>query len=87
MANVKAIQRKERFEIRMSKEEKDLFYKYAEQLGINPSRLGRNIIMSQAEIMSNKSFNLPLFVSYISYLKVTNQKFAFIRNRILKNEK
>lgn len=79
MANVKAIQRKERFEIRMSKEEKDLFYKYAEELGINPCRLGRNIIMSQVESKINKPFIIPIWKAYKRYLEVTNQEEALKR--------
>ena len=45
----KEIQRDQYFKIRMSKEEKDLWYKYAKSLEINPSRLARNILMIEAE--------------------------------------
>ena len=75
----KEIQRDQYFKIRMSKEEKELFFKYAEELEINPSRLGRNIIMSQAESIVNKPFIQPIFEAYKRYLKVTNQKEALER--------
>lgn len=45
----KEIVRDQRFEIRMSKEEKALFNEYAKNLGIAPGRLARNIMMYEAE--------------------------------------
>ena len=39
MANLKEIQRTERIEFLVSKEEKKLIWKYAETVGMKPSRL------------------------------------------------
>lgn len=74
MANIKKITRDELFQIRMSKEEKELFKTYAEELGINPSRLARNLMLQQAESILNKPFYIPITKAYIKYLEVTNQK-------------
>ena len=49
MANLKEIQRTERIEFLVSKEEKELIWKYAETVGMKPSRLIRNIVLLQAE--------------------------------------
>lgn len=73
MANEKEITRNDQMRIRMSKEEKDFFNAYAEELGINPSRLARNIIMQQAESILNKPFYIPVTKAYIKYLEVTKQ--------------
>lgn len=80
MANNKEIIRDQRIEIRMSKEEKELFYKFAEELGINPSRLARNIIMEQSESLINKYYTKPFVKAYIKYAEITNNK--EILNRI-----
>lgn len=72
--NTKEIQRDTRIEIRVSKEEKDLFYKYAEDLGINPSRLARNILMIEAKKnLIAKGIEKATIKSYLAYLKATNQ--------------
>lgn len=75
MANAsKEITRDEYFKIRMSKEEKELFYKYAQDLGITPSRLGRNILMTEAESLVGKYFNKPVIKAYLKYAELTNNK-------------
>jgi hypothetical protein len=70
----KAISRDKKLEIRMSEEEKNLWYKYAEELGINPSRLARNILMMEAESLINKYYTNHLIKAYIKYAKLTNNK-------------
>lgn len=72
--NSKEIQRDTRLEIRMSKEEKELFYKYAEDIGINPSRLARNLLMSEAESILNKAITKPFAKAYIKYAELTNNE-------------
>jgi hypothetical protein len=74
MANVKKIIRDERFEIRLSKAEKDLLMNYAKDLGINPSRLARNVLMMEAESIINKFTTKPFVKAYIHYAKVTNNQ-------------
>jgi antitoxin component of RelBE/YafQ-DinJ toxin-antitoxin module len=70
----KKIQRDTKLEIRMSKEEKELFYKFAEDMGINPSRLARNILTSEAEAtLGNKLAFRPVIQAYKKYLEVTKQ--------------
>ncbi len=79
MANNKKITRDDQLRLRLSKQERNLFEAYAKELGINPSRLGRNIIMSQAESIVNKPFIIPIAKAYKKYLEVTNQKEALER--------
>jgi len=74
MANRKEITRDDYIKFRVSKEEKELFYKYAEELGVNPSRLARNIILMQAESILNKPLYIPISKAYIKYCEVTNNK-------------
>lgn len=74
MANVKEIIRDERFEIRLSKAEKDLLFNYAKEIGINPSRLARNVLMMEAESIINKFTTKPFVKAYIKYAKITNNK-------------
>jgi uncharacterized protein (DUF1778 family) len=74
MANIKKITRTEEFKIRMSKEEKELFFKYAESIGINPSRLMRNIALDQANSKIENTMLLPFVKAYKEYLKITDQK-------------
>lgn len=73
MAFEREIIRDERIEIRMSKEEKELFYAYAKSIGIMPGRLARNIIMMQANAKIENTIGLPLIKAYKGYLKMTNQ--------------
>lgn len=73
MANIKKIVRSEEFKVRLSKEEKDLFYKFAESLGTTPSRLARNLIMGQAEATIENKIMLPFIKAYKNYLKITGQ--------------
>lgn len=73
--NKKNIIRDTKFEIRMSKEEKDLFFKYAENLGINPSRLARNLLMIEAEKnLISKGIEKAIIKAYIKYAEVTNNQ-------------
>jgi len=65
--------RSEELKIRMSKEEKEFFFKYAETIGITPGRLARNIILTQAGSKIENKILLPFFKAYKSYLKITNQ--------------
>lgn len=60
--------------VRLSKEERDLFYAYAESLNMTPSRLMRNIALSQANAKVENVMLLPLVKAYKSYLKITDQK-------------
>ncbi len=70
----KEIIRDQRFEIRMSKEEKKLFYTYAEDMGINPTRLARNLLMIEAEAkLTNKLIFKPTIQAYKKYLEITKQ--------------
>ncbi len=71
MANKKEIVRDEYIRIKMSKEEKALWTKYADELGINSTRLARNIIMSEAESLVNKYVANPIIKGYIRYAKIT----------------
>lgn len=78
--NKKDIQRDQRFEIRMSKEEKELWIVYADEMGINPTRLARNILMIEAEEnFLLKNYKKGIVKSYIKYCEVTNNKEALER--------
>ncbi len=57
--------------IPLSKEEKELWEKYAKELGINKTRLARNIIMSEAESLVNKYIGTPVIKAYIKYAEIT----------------
>ena len=72
--NSKKIQRDTRLEIRMSKEEKELWYKYAEALNVPPTRLARNILMIEAENKINVLIGKPVVKAYRYYLEATNQQ-------------
>jgi hypothetical protein len=74
MIRRKEIIRDQKIELRMSKEEKELFYKFAEDFGINPSRLARNIIMREAESLLNKYVNSKIAKAYIKYAEITKNK-------------
>lgn len=70
----KEIKRDKKLEIRMSKEEKELWYKFAEDMGINPSRLARNLLLEEAEKkLRNKIIFKPILKGYRNYLKATKQ--------------
>ncbi len=71
MANIKSIQRTERIEFIVSKEEKDLIWKYAESMGIKPSRLIRNIVMMEAE-SKMRYINIASVKAYRKYLELTD---------------
>jgi len=68
------MKRDEYIKFRVSKEEKQLIQKYAESLGINTSRVIRNIVMLQAESILNKPFYIPIAKAYIKWCKMTNNK-------------
>ena len=72
MANKKEIVRDEYIRIKMSKEEKALWTEYAKNIGINPTRLARNIIMIEAESLFNKAITTNVLRAYIKYAEVTN---------------
>jgi hypothetical protein len=78
--NKKEIVRDQRIEIKLSKEEKDLWIAYAEEMQINPTRLARNILMEQAEenILSKK-YKQAIVKAYIKYCEVTKNKDALER--------
>ena len=71
MANIKSIQRTERIEFIVSKEEKDLIWKYAESMGIKPSRLIRNIVTMEAE-SKMRYINIASVKAYRKYLELTD---------------
>jgi len=74
MANIKAKQRDDQIRIRLSKEEKELFYAFAKEMHINSTRLARNIIMKQAvQNLRNKAFYIPIINAYKKYLEITKQ--------------
>jgi hypothetical protein len=66
--------RNQDLKIRMSKEEKEFFFKYAEDVGITPGRLARNIILEQASAKFENALLTPFFKAYKNYLKVTKQE-------------
>lgn len=74
MANTKIIQRDERIEFIVSKQEKELIWKYAEELGIRPSRLIRNIVLMEAE-SKLRHINIATVKAYRKYLSVTDPEF------------
>ena len=71
MGNFKAIQRTEEFRIMVSTEEKELIWKYAEECGMKPSRLARNIILLEAESKMRK-INVIAVKAYRKYLELTD---------------
>lgn len=74
MANLKEIQRTERIEFLVSKEEKELIWKYAEKVGMKPSRLIRNIVLIQAESKLRGIEDLAI-KAYRKYLEITDPKY------------
>ncbi len=64
--------RTEQIRLVLSKEEKDLFVEYAKEIGINPSRLARNLILMEAESLYNNAVTKPILKSYVKFLKATN---------------
>jgi len=75
----KEVHRDKKLEIKMTQEEKELFYKYAEDLGINPSRLARNILLSNAESIINKYYGKYWVKGYIKMLELLKDKEALDR--------
>lgn len=77
--NKKEIIRDEYIRIKMSKEEKALWLKFAEEQKVNPTRLARNILMMEAESIINKIIYKPIAKAYIKYLEVTKNQEALDR--------
>lgn len=75
----KEITRDEFIKIRLSKEEKDLWLKYAEEMQINPTRLARNVLMTEAESKINKIVGKYVIKAYIKYCEVTKNTDALER--------
>ena len=70
----KEVKRDTKLEIRMSKEEKELWYKYANSLEINPSRLARNILIMEAEKNAiSKGVEKTAITALKKYYEVTKQ--------------
>lgn len=71
----KEITRENIFKIRMSDEEKEMWIKYAKELGINPSRLARNILMIEAKKnFISKGIEKGTLKAYKKYLEIINDK-------------
>jgi len=72
--NKKKIIRDQRIEIKMSKEEKELFKKYAENIGINTTRLARNILLEEAgKNFISRGIEKTTIQAYKKYLEITKQ--------------
>ena len=69
MANFKEVQRNEELRILVTKEEKELIWKYAKKMGMKPSRLMRNIIMEQTESWL-RVIQDPAVLVYRKYLEI-----------------
>lgn len=74
MANIKMIQRTERIEFIVSKEEKELIWKYAEKVKIKPSRLIRNIVLMQAQKKLRGIEDLAI-LAYRKYLSIAEPEY------------
>jgi hypothetical protein len=71
MANKKEIIRDHFITIKVSKEEKELWEKFSEEMGINKTRLARNTLMKEAESIVNKYLSKPVIKAYIRYAELT----------------
>lgn len=71
MANIKIIQRTNEVRVLMSDQEKELVWKYAEAMGMKPSRLIRNIVMMEAE-SKMRYINIASVKAYRKYLELTD---------------
>lgn len=71
MANIKKIQRDNEIRVLMSDQEKDLVWKYAESMGITPSRLIRNIVIMEAD-SKMRYINIATVKAYRKYLEFTD---------------
>jgi len=74
MANKKEIIRDHFITIKVSKQEKELWEAYAKEMGINKTRLARNVLMMEAESLLNKYLTKPVIKAYIKYAEITNDK-------------
>ena len=82
MGYTKKIQRTERIEFVVSKEEKDLIYEFARLTGKLPSALIRNIVLEQATGLLGK-LNISVIRAYKKYLELTDPK---LLEELLKEE-
>ena len=82
MEYTKKIQRTERIEFVVSKEEKDLIYEFARLTGKLPSALIRNIVLEQATGLLGK-LNISVIRAYKKYLELTDPK---LLEELLKEE-
>ena len=73
MANIKEEQRTEEIRILMTPREKEMVWKYAEKMGMKPSRLMRNIVMIQTEGWLRKIQD-PACLIYKKYLEICDPK-------------
>ena len=71
MANFKDIKRTEEIRILMTPKEKEMVWKYAEKMGMKPSRLMRNIIMEQTESWL-RIVQDPAVLAYRKYLELND---------------
>lgn len=71
MANIKIIQRTNEVRVLMSDQEKELVWKYAEAMGMKPSRLIRNIVMMEAD-SKMRYINIASVKAYRKYLELTD---------------
>lgn len=71
MANIKIIQRTNEVRVLMSDQEKELVWKYAEAMGMKPSRLIRNIVTMEAE-SKMRYINIASVKAYRKYLELTD---------------
>ena len=74
MANIKIIQRTNEVRVLMSDQEKELVWKYAEAMGMKPSRIIRNIVMLEVE-SKMKFINIGIVKAYRKYLEITDPEF------------
>ena len=71
--NKKEIVRNEFITIKVSKEEKEVFKKYAEYLGLMPTRLARNILLEEAtKNMIAKGIEKGTLKALKKYAEITN---------------
>lgn len=66
--------RDQELKIRMSIEEKELFFNYAESIGVTPGRLARNIILMQANAKIENAILSPFIKAYRGYLKINKKE-------------
>ena len=83
--NKKDIVRNLEIRITVSEQEKNLFYTYAKELGLMPTRLARNILLQEAESsIIIRKYQKIVLGSYKKYAEITKDK--EILNRFKENE-